>query len=469
MRLWHQPVSPDIHLVGVFGVDLRGAARYALTVLALFGLYATALYLVLREGAHPRPVAVFGVAGACCALVALTHPLTSEDLFNYMAGARIAWVHGDNPLVAAPKLYPEDPFVRLVRNWREIPSPYGPLWTLLTAIPLAVGGGKVVTTIVAFKAMSAGFLLAAGRLVWLTADRLRPGTGPAAALALLWNPFVVWHVAGNGHNDAVMACLLALCAYLLVRSAVAGAVVAFAAAVLVKFAPLLLLPLLLVWWWWSGRRPEWRALAPGLVLSAALAVAAYAPFWAGPATFRTALDEGSYFTVSSPAALRGLLLRWTDTGTAETLASWCGRLAFLGAYATLLLRLRGGRIDALLEGAALTLLLYLALAATYFAPWYVLWPLTLACAVPWRRAGLWPALALSLTSMSVLVWAAWARVRWADSPSGDWLPMHVLSAAAIAPPVLVAWLLWLSGCLHSSADIDAPVLHQQVARARVER
>src|SRR5207248_2448730 len=83
-----RPVSPSTHLVGTLGTGARGAATYVLVVLVLFALYAGALTLVLTRRVWPAPAAVLGGAAIFSLLLWLTHPLTSTDIFNYIASAR---------------------------------------------------------------------------------------------------------------------------------------------------------------------------------------------------------------------------------------------------------------------------------------------------------------------------------------------------------------------------------------------
>lgn len=466
MRIWSGPVSPYTHLVGTFGVDRAGALRYVALVLVLFGLYGLALLAALTGRLRPGRKLVLATGALFCATLLFTHPLSSTDIFNYIAGARIFWVHGANPLTVAPDQYPADPFVALVANWRDLPSPYGPLWSLLSGVPLLIGGGSPTATVLAFKGLSVISLLGTAALTGATAERLRPGWGGTAALALAWNPLAVWHAAGNGHNDTVMMLLVVLAAWLLARGLSGPAAPVFVASVLVKFASVLLVPALLVWWLRRGRQPSPRALIPWLGGAALLAVLAIAPFWAGGDTFSGALDEGNYFVVSGPAALRGLLVRGLPVETAEAVTVWSTRLAFLMVYAVLLLRPRSGAVDALLAVSALALAAYLVIASPYFAPWYVLWPLALACTLPWRRAVLLPAVGMSAGAMSVLLWATWVKDAYAGQ-SGDWLPMHVLSFIAVAVPALAGWLagVWWD----RSTDVHPPVAVGEVTGAGIER
>lgn len=482
MRIWDRMVSPHTHLVGTFGVDLAGATRYVMIILVLFGLYGSALWLVLRGGA--RLTLWQALMGAALLYLVLlpTHPLTSADLFNYISSARVQWVHGANPLTTPPLAFPQDRFYGLLFFWRELPSPYGPLWSLLTLVPHTLGTDGIVPTVLAFKALAVGCMLATGLLVGRAAERLHAGQGAAAALVLTWNPLVVWHVAGNGHNDAVMAVFLALAAYLLARRAPGPAMLAFTASALVKFATVLLVPAALIWWWRRRAAMPWQELAPWALGCVALGVAVYLPYWQGFATFRTALDEGTYFVVSGPAALKGALHRvLLPLDEAELLAAWSGRLTFLCAYVVIArVWLGGGRagelwsnaVERLLVAGVLVLAAYLLLAATYFAPWYVIWPLTLVAIAPWRVRVLLPILAMTLGAMSILVWATWARARWATDPLGDWYPMHLLAFVSVAGPVALVWL-WMARIMpghaaHHSANVHAPVLEGEIAGTGVE-
>lgn len=483
MRIWHRELSPHTHLVGTFGVDRAGALRYVVIVAVLFALYAGALWCGTSLGTRLRLWQVLAGASVLYVVLLPTHPLTSADIFNYMSSARVQWVHGDNPLTTPPLAYPDDAFYHLVFFWREVPSPYGPLWSLLTVIPHALGGGSEIGTVLAYKALAVAFMLAAGLLAGLTAGRLRSGQGAIAALALTWNPLVVWHITGNGHNDAVMVALLALAAALLAYRRPGPATLAFTASALIKFATVLIVPLALVWWCQRRETIRWRSLAPWLAASLVLVVAAYAPYWAGRDTFRTALNEGSYFVVSGPAALRGALNRYMALDHAEAVAAWTGRAAYLAAYAAILRRelrrsangeMWEASVERLLLSGSLVLLAYLLLAATYFAPWYLIWPLTLAAMLPWRTRLLLPLLGATAGAMSILLWATWARSRWADDALADWYPMHLLSFLCVAGSGAAPWI-WVNrrdrrrSASERSADVHAPVLNGEIAGTGVER
>jgi hypothetical protein len=267
----------------------------------------------------------------------------------------------------------------------------------------------------------------------------RPDSALPALLAFSWNPLAVVHVAGNGHNDTAMLFFIALMLYCLARGWAAPAITALMASVLVKYASLLIVPLLAVWWLRSKRRPRPREVAAGCATALVLAVAAFAPMWAGRATFATMLNEGSYYTVSVAAAVRGALAPELGRERATEVTSLLLRGIFAVLVVIVLIRLRGDRLGRLAEAGFLTYFAYLTLAATYFAPWYVLWPLTFAVLLPYRRDVLWPALTLTLTAMAVLVAAVWFRARFAPDPGADWYGMHLGAALAVFPLPVLVW------------------------------
>lgn len=443
MWIFERPVSAMTHLVGTFGVSGRGAARYVAIVLALFAAYGGALWLVLTRRAYPPAWSVLAMSGLACLVLAPTHPLTSADVFNYIASARVFWVYGANPLITPPAAFPADPFLPLLGFWQELPSPYGPLWSLLTGGPMFISGDSPLRAVLGFKALSIGAMLGASWLLYLTARRMRPESGLATLLAFSWNPLVIWHTAGNGHNDTVLIFFIALGLYCVARGWVVAAIVALTASLLVKYATALFLPALALWWWRSKSRPSIQQLALGTLAGAGLVALTYAPFWAGWDTLQTTLNEGSYFTVSTAAALRGALAMAIDPATATTVVSVLLRVAFLVLLVVALLRLRGDRMSRLAEAGFYIYFGWLLLAATYFAPWYVLWPLVFAVLLPFRRDILWPALTLSLTSMAVLVAAVWFRERFAPDPRGDWYGMHLAAALAVFPLPVLVWFLAL--------------------------
>ena len=165
--------------------------------------------------------------------------LLSTDVYTYWDYARISTVHGGNPYVDDPNDYPDDPaFPLMGSHWRDTTSVYGPGFTLASEGHAVVVGGSPDAAAWLYRALA--------RRPWSRSCCWRPGSlaQPAFAAAFVgWNPLLAVHFAGGGHNDAWMMAFV-LAALALAASGRRGlAGVAWAAAIAIKWVPLVFLPL----------------------------------------------------------------------------------------------------------------------------------------------------------------------------------------------------------------------------------
>ena len=223
-------------------------------------------------------------------------------------------------------------------------SAYGPGFTLLSK-PVGLTGSATVAAWT-FRGAAALAVLAAAFL----ASRRR--AFPAALVG--WNPVVAVHFGGGGHNDALMLALVAVALALGDAAARGPAGVAWALAVLQKWVPVLLLP---------PARPRSTRARPSSRPSRLR----------GHGAGRPRARDGA-LAVSLAACVRTAGARCTATHVVRVpsrlhLPTWPFVVAYLGAYAWLLLQAARGRARL---GLALALLL---LCVPYLIVWYVLWPL----------------------------------------------------------------------------------------------
>ncbi|WP_405430422.1 polyprenol phosphomannose-dependent alpha 1,6 mannosyltransferase MptB [Micromonospora sp. NBC_00617] len=165
----------------------------------------------LRAGA-PSGRWAYVTAGLWALPLLVAPPLGSRDVYSY-ACQGWTYAHGVDPY-AVPVAAAGCPWVEAVAPiWRDTPAPYGPVFVLLAALAVTLGGG-LTGTVVALRVFAvAGLLLAAYCLPGLARAAGVP-TRRAAWLALA-APVVGVHLVAGAHNDAVMLGLL-LCALLLV-------------------------------------------------------------------------------------------------------------------------------------------------------------------------------------------------------------------------------------------------------------
>src|SRR3954471_22214390 len=231
------------------------SSLYAALFVSMCGCYAVVLTLARYVEARTVAVAIVVLH----LLFLLAPPLLSADLFGYIDYARIGTVHGLNPYADGPASAPHDAVFAFMR-WRgDLPSPYGPLFTIgsYALAPLSVAASFWV-----LKALAAAASLAIVWLVWGGARRLRVAALPAAMLVGL-NPLVLVWAVGGAHNDLLVVAAVTGGVWLAVagRDRLGGA--ALAAAAGLKISAGVMLPFLVAGARGRRREPVVGALAAG--------------------------------------------------------------------------------------------------------------------------------------------------------------------------------------------------------------
>lgn len=354
-----------------------------------FGALA-ALWLPVLVAVRSLPPArakwlLFALPVLSCLVLAFHYPALAADFLHNLADGRLLWKFHLNPMQTPPgETFP------LAITYGDEPSAYGPLWFIVLAPPVFAGGDDMLRGLIMLKLYMSVFFVAAAVVVWFVSRRLTPGREAFAVALFLWNPFLLLRFAGNAHNDIVMLFFLLLAVWAVVEERWELAVPAVMAAVLVKWTCLLVGPAFAVA---ALRRPLgewpalWRKLGIGSALALAMAVAIFRPFWAGQQTFDSVQKQysGHGFITSTPLLVADRLINWFGTAPkdAEDQARTLCTIAFMLVVALLLWRQRGGRIP-LLTSTVLVLFSYLVLAAGWYRPWYMTWPLALAVLLPGR-------------------------------------------------------------------------------------
>jgi alpha-1,6-mannosyltransferase len=351
--------------LSAFDGALGGPLFYAGMWAALL-LYAV---VVLRAGDVPRRTAVAVIVGLH-ALFLLAPPLLSQDVFSYIAYARLGVEHGLDPYRHVPFDIPNDPVFAFAGS-KDAKSVYGPAFTLLT-YPLS--GLGVAGAFWVLKSVAALASLGIVALVWRTAAAL--GRDPVApALFVGLNPHLLVHDVAGAHNETlvVLVTMAGLAAFLAGRPR-AGTAVATAAAGL-KASAGLVVPFLV-----AAARPRWRAaLLAAVAAAVGIALLALAGFGthALDALGVLSSNQGRSSRWSFPyktAQLLGALLPGDRLDYRGAVRALYG-VAFAAVLGWTLLRTwRGADPVRMAAWATLAILV----ASAWLVPWYVLWLLPLA-------------------------------------------------------------------------------------------
>jgi hypothetical protein len=421
-------------------------------VLAI-ALVVSAFLLVLREAWRGtlRLGAIVGVAVALH-LLAVAMPLfISHDVYHYSMYGRIASVHHENPYVATPDQFPDDPLFPLIsEEWRDAPAFYGPVMVhLSTAITGSVE--EIPGLIWSFKVLAGLSSLIVLLLVVRMSRRLWPERAAFAAAMVGLNPVVLFNTVAGGHIDPLIGLGLVLA-----FSVVAGGwieqagKVGWAAELLVTAiltvvamikSPLAVVLVVFVAtriWRRAGR--GWLTAGAHVVVVAFVALAAAWPF--------LQLEDPTLGTTRLAGFLNFLsptVFFWLIVGTVgraiggdavgEVLAGIV-RLAFPVVFVWALVavlratRRRLPELDPVGEGAAWAwALVLLILTAPILWPWYLLWVLPLAWLLP-----LAPRIAVVVASSALPLFQTLGER--AKAPTLDSLTI-ALGIALVSPVLLV--------------------------------
>jgi hypothetical protein len=439
--------------LGMNRLGVPGLVAVSMAVMILVvGAFVGVVIEAWRGRLGLRPVLV---AAAVSLALAVAGPLMlSRDVASYAAYGRMIAVHHSNPYEREPADFPSDPFTPVVSlEWVHTRSVYGPAFTLASAGIARTWSGSPDGTILAFKAL-AGLSCWVAVLLCAAACRLvRPERVPLAAVVVGLNPVIVLHTVGGGHNDAILAALLAGALLLALKARARhalGVTVLLALAVLVKVVAAIPLAL----WIWSVALPgppreRLRALAAHIGAAAAVAVAISAPFFAGWRTANATLNlasrqgwaSGARFVARGAEGIgRAMAGRGVAAGVRSVVYA-----AFLAAFVVVVLKLLSRRgPDATADAWGISLLLF-ALAAPYLLPWYTAWFVPLLALMEGDvlvRIGLIAAALLALTGIPA-------------EPGPDpalWRDMVLVVHYAVAPAMLVLFGLAARHAFGRSVD-----------------
>jgi hypothetical protein len=410
--------KPLLDLAKINGHSATSANEWALTWIVLFACY----YLAFRlcppgEGVSRifRRTALFIIclwAAMFAINLIFMYPVGAADIFDQIFRARLTAHYGFNPFTTLPSSIQGDPLQAYVA-WRGDPSPYGPMWEALAAGTSLLSGDNLWNNLLLFKAL---VVLAYGVSVGLTYGILRawkPEWALRGTLFYAWNPLVLFEVAGNGHNDAVVVMFILAGVYAFVLARRWAVMPALVAGALTKFVPVLLVPVAVAAIWrdrlsiFRRRKGEeglpasqaltrydaLMNLAVGVALSVGLGAVLYAPFWTGLDSILPR-NRGNLFTASIPKVIVDAMVR--NAGVSEATAQYFVRNT---AYTLVALVAVGLAIYILRSPNATTpqareklvgttlgafyeiIFAYLILAALWFQPWYIMWLVALTAPV----------------------------------------------------------------------------------------
>jgi hypothetical protein len=324
--------------------------------------------------------------------------LFSNEVYSYIFSGRLLTIYHVDPMNAAPAQFQQDPYLAWISQ-PNAPNIYGPLWMIIASL-LAGMGNSPVATLLLFKGLVLLTHLVNCLLIWVILGKLAPERRLLGTFLYAWNPLALIELAGNGHHDSMLICLLLLATWLSVQQKGgwydAGTVALLGLASSINLIGLLFVPLFI---WFSVRNERdiahaiwgfcWRAI---LVLATLFIV--YLPFWHGSSTFIAITSSiNILYFYYSPLSVLALPMRWLfslialaahfppsymqPTTAADVTVQASGMFIFALIYLYLLARVRRASarqgFNVLLTSLSIAVSAYVVLVLGSFWPWYVLW------------------------------------------------------------------------------------------------
>ena len=261
-------------------------------ILVATGALVILYFSGIKFARHAAVSAIVTFAIAIAIVGFIMPPFDSTDVFFYMATGWQQAHYGSNPysrLLRNVDGAAEDPMIQnawMARNrnpWLDIPIPYGFLFALLARGLAWIGDGNFWRTLFLFNCMNLLMHAGTALFLWKSAKWLPESNGKAILYLYSWNPFVMLQYLADSHNDIIVAFLVVLAAYFLLKNQPIWSGPLLVAAGLIKYVTLVLAPFAFIF---LIRRKGWREGVRAIVISVALVLAAAGPYAAEYASFR---------------------------------------------------------------------------------------------------------------------------------------------------------------------------------------
>ena len=369
-------------------------ALLALVVLASVGIYVWCIKQVRTERITLRRLLT--VAGICCALLVLTPPLLSRDLFAVGFYGKISVFYHENPYLVTPQKFVGDPWLAFMStNWKNTPMVYGPVVWLISSAGALIFGRSIAANLVFLKVCMAGAHIANAVLIWHILDRIAPERRELGTLLYAWNPVVIMIGVGGGHNDIIMMAFVLLAFLLLLKERPMLGFASLTLAVLVKYVSLIFMAMYLfhLLSQYGGWKQRLKQLSRYGAVFLGICTVFFLPLWGGLSTFKAMIRSAGKINVLSSRWVLATFLKaifrhifLLSEATAASLASALAAVAMgvLFVYIFFHILRRYQAREELGEAWALAIFAFLATAG-YVLPWYLIWFMPLLPLMPWDR------------------------------------------------------------------------------------
>jgi hypothetical protein len=275
-----------------FGFTNAPTTTAAIFIVCVSAVLAWLYFAGIKHAARSRMSIIVICAVGFSLIGAMTPAFDSTDVFFYMATGWGQAHYHMNPYSTSlrettgaagdPMIYNQ--WMARSRNaWLDLPLAYGFLFAIIERGIAWLGMGNFWATLGLFKLLNLGMHAGTAILLW-KACRFFPGVDPKTVVYLYsWNPLVILEYLANGHNDILVAFLITVAAYAVLRGYSVWTIPALVLAGLIKYVPVVLVPFAFVF---LVREKSWGAAIRSSCLAVLVAVPLALPYVGDLSSFK---------------------------------------------------------------------------------------------------------------------------------------------------------------------------------------
>lgn len=347
------------------------------------GILLTLFYFYFKTSCFQFDPKSFRLALIFFGIFSLTnlfsYPLTSIDIFTYMHTSRVLSVHHQNPYIHNFNEYPTDTLAPQIKNcWSDKPTPYAPLFTILSSILSFLGQSNLYLSLYLFKIFFIALNILSLFLVYKITHDYK------ISFLYAWNPLLLFEFGINGHNDIVSIFLLLTALFFAQRKNLNNyllAIIFIMLSALIKYVTAILLPIAFIFFFKNleKKSEKIKFFIWSIIVSLLITVAFYLPFWTGTEIFSRLFSQASNFSktwiFSSPLIIiLAAILDLFKVKMLIPLSTQISKIIFYLSYPLLLAYLfsrKNLKSEKLWSWLAISLGLFYATFFTWLMPWYL--------------------------------------------------------------------------------------------------
>jgi len=205
---------------------------YVGIIMSMFVIYA----LLLSKAKKINSSTVWKLVWLSAGILLLAYPAFSNDIFNYIATAKVTYLYGENPYLVMPIEIENEPMLMFMHAANKF-ALYGLSWITLSAIPHFLGLNNLLLTMLTFKLFIAAFYIGLCLVIWRLSSKNK-----YSLIFFALNPLVLLETFVGVHNDVVAMFFALLSYYLLQKKRLFLSLLILVISIFIKYATMFLLP-----------------------------------------------------------------------------------------------------------------------------------------------------------------------------------------------------------------------------------